>query len=131
MNNESMELDSILKSISSENKVAVNESTVLIESIFRDEYYDIMLEDAIDHKDLELEEKQENKQKNNITDKDTVTETKIKNQTLEAVQKYWKICSQIQTLKMNAYKDAYCEFTKFIDLVMDRGGKRTESAVTK
>lgn len=131
MNNESIELDSILKSVSSKNKVPVNESTVLIESIFRDEYYDILLEDAIDHKDLELEDKQEEEQKNNITDKDTVIETKTKNQTLEAVQKYWKICSQIQTLKMNAYKDAYCEFTKFIDLVMDRGGKRTESAVIK
>ena len=130
MVNESNELNAILKSVSSENTVPINETTILVESIFKDEYYDILLEDAVDHDDLEREEKQENEERKNIMDKDTVTETKIKNQTLEAVQKYWKICSQIQTLKMNAYKDAYCEFTQFIDKVMDRGGKRNESVVS-
>ena len=109
-------LNSILKSVQSSNTVSVNESTVLYESIFKDEYYDILIEDALDPKDIESEEKN----KNNIeTNNISAAETKEKNTTLEAVQKYWKICSTIQTMKMDACKEAYTAFTNLIDKVMD------------
>ena len=109
------ELDSILQKELESNRVTVTESSVLFESLFRDEFYDIILEDALDPKDIEAEEKN----KNDInTDSEEVTKNKEKNTTREAVQKYWKICSTIQTMKMDVCKEAYAAFTDFIEKVM-------------
>ena len=107
-------LNAILRNVKNSNRIPVTESTILFESIFKDEYYDIILEDALDPKDIENEEK------NKIdTNKEEVSENKEKNDTVEAVQKYWKICSTIQTMKMDACKEAYAVFTDFIDKVMN------------
>ena len=109
-------INSILKTTKLTNQVPVTESTILSESIFKDEYYDILLEDALDPKDIEKEEKN----KNTIdTNSEEVAENKKKNTTNDAVMKYWKICSTIQTMKMDACKEAYSTFTDFIDKVMN------------
>lgn len=107
-------INSVLKSERSLNQTTVTESTILLESLFKDEYYDILLEDALNPKDIEQEEKN----KLNINNKEMV-ETKEKNTKREAVEKYWKICSTIQTMKIDTCREAYAEFTKFIDKVMD------------
>lgn len=107
-------INSILRSEKSSNQTTVTESTILSESLFKDEYYDILLEDALDPKDIEKEEK--NKLNPNNRE---ISENKEKNSIREAVQKYWKICSTIQTMKIDACKEAYAAFTDFIDKVMD------------
>ena len=107
-------INSILRSEKASNKTIVTESTILLESLFKDEYYDILLEDALNPKDIEQEEKN----KINPNNKE-ITENKEKNIKLDSVQKYWKICSTIQTMKIDVCREAYAEFTKFIDKVMD------------
>ena len=109
-------LNKIVNDVLSTNKVSVTESILLSESIFRDEYYDILLEDAVDPSDIEKEEKnnsntinsnpEENKQNKEVTDR------------IEAAKKYWKICSSIQTMKMDIAREIYTVFTDFIDKVM-------------
>ena len=111
---DSENINSILRSEKASNKTVVTESTILLESLFKDEYYDILLEDALNPKDIEQEEKN----KINPNNKE-ITENKEKNIKLDSVQKYWKICSTIQTMKIDVCREAYAEFTKFIDKVMD------------
>lgn len=116
---DSKALNATLESVKSNNQVPVTESTILIESLFRDEYYDILLEDALDPKDIEKDMKENEQNKNDIKlDNKEVVETKEKNTTKDAVEKYWKICSTIQTMKIDACKEAYAAFTDFIDKVM-------------
>ena len=77
-------------------------------------------EEFINHEEILDTLEYAEKNKNNIeTNNISAAETKEKNTTLEAVQKYWKICSTIQTMKMDACKEAYTAFTNLIDKVMD------------
>ena len=107
-------INSILKTVKISNQTTVTESTILSESIFKDEFYDILLEDALDPNDIEKEEK--NKLNPNNQE---IVESKKKNSEIDAVQKYWKICSSVQTMRMDACKEAYSAFTDFIDKVMN------------
>lgn len=110
-------LNDLLKS-SLENKNIITESTILNESFFKNEYYDLLLEDAVDPKDIENEEKDRS---NGIdSNRDENQKNKEINDMKEAIKKYWKVCSSIQTMKMDVAKEAYTAFTDFIDRVMNK-----------
>lgn len=103
-----------------EKKIVTTESTILAESIFKDEYYDILLEDALDPK--ELAEEQENTENNTTIDSNPKenSDNKEAKSHNDAVQQYWKICSMVVTKKTKATEECYSVYTDFIDKVMGK-----------
>ena len=114
---ENAKINNIVNQYMKNVKTIVTESTILSESIFKDEYYDILLEEGIEPTDIKREEKEsENTINTNVEEN---KENKSNNDILTAVQHYFKICSTIQTMKMNIAEEAYKAFTDFIDRVIN------------
>lgn len=96
----------------------MNESILLNCSIFKDEYFDILLEGAFTPEQAEKEaEQKENGRSINIKPDDNDRSSEV-DRMYKAVTAWSKLCSAVTTAEMDILDEAYSECAKFIDKVM-------------
>lgn len=111
---------STLKSVKNM-EAPMNESVVLNSSIFKDEYFDIILEAALTPEKINKEkEKNDNSSDDkdvNIKPNDNQKATDL-DKMYKAVTSWSKLCSAVTTAEMDILDEAYNECAKFIDKAM-------------
>ena len=96
----------------------INESTLLSNSIFKDEYFDILLERVVTPDDIE-ESMGKKDEKNTIDiDKKDNNESKETNNQYKNVVSWSKMCTHVTTAEMDVLDEAYSDCVKFISAVM-------------
>lgn len=119
---------SFRKTLGITNNTPINESTILHESLFKDEYYDILLEEALDPSDIKSSDEEEQKREKGTTPIDTNKEdNKLadNNKAIQNAVKVWyKVCSIILTAKIDICEEAYKAFVDMIDKLMNNTTKK-------
>ena len=103
----------------------INESTLMTYSMFKDEYYDVLLE-ALTPDDIEKEEnvakedaENNNDKKLNMNTEDSKNASSFKAQ-CDAVTAWSKLCSSVTSAEMDILDEAYTECANFITKVMKK-----------
>lgn len=112
-----------LKNIRSMNRpIDTNESVMLSRSIFKDEYFDILLEDATTPDDIEKSQNNNdnNKKDVNINPEQNEKAKEADNAYKSAIQ-WSKLCSSVTTAEMDILDEAYGACSKFVDKVISKG----------
>ena len=93
----------------------ITESVILDRSIFKDEYYDILFEDAVTTTtDLEREEKNGGKIESNSAEN---RNARSKDDMMNAVKQYVAICYDVNSKIMSVLDEAYDQSIKFCEKV--------------
>lgn len=107
----------------------VTESVLLHESAFKDDYFDILLEDALDPTDV-VNSKSSTFDNGNQQRETPIDTNKEENQAsddhrvIEKAARIWyKTCTSIETAKIDVCEEAYKAFVDFIDKCMDNSSK--------
>lgn len=103
----------------------ITESTLLHESAFKEEYLDILLEDAVEPDDVE--KSMENGNNDSTPINSNSEENKVSDDIRgkeKALNIWFKTCSTIFTAKYDIAQEAYKAYSDFLDRCMDNSTKK-------
>ena len=103
----------------------VTESILLDLSLFKNDYIDILYEDAVTTADIEREEKQQSGRRIEVN-KDENSMFKQTMNNVKVITEYVKICYSVNSKIMSILDDAYDKSIKFCDKVASYTPKQTK-----